>query len=680
MLPGWIKFVAALTFCCGRVLSDPIDHWTPRYPPALDPFLAAAAFGQGRFVAVGQAGAIFTSTDGSEWSRQPSLSTRFLYDIAYGKDRFVAVGNSGIVAQTRDAIYWNTAPRHEEDLNAIIFAQDKFVAVGDKGAVLVSEDGEDWRHVRVDTDDDLNAVTFGNGLFVAGGRGTNIFVSSDALNWTATPSTKPDRVPILDLCFGLGTFIAVTGRWGDFHTPDYILISTNGTNWADRALHRESFDFGKLGPRFISSCASGDGKLVLLGAGTLISTNGQDWSLAQKDHGSYQIEFLDDRFLSVGYNGSIGLSSNAVNWEWKRLGPVVPESTLNAIVAGNGLVLALPQWGEPLLSTDGTLWTNRAELATALGKNSGLPFSNTVAAATIANGTFYVLSYSGIYASTNGIDWTQRHSFSHPDYPAKIDYLNGRLIVVGADQTAGTSKSLVVTSSDGFTWTNRQVGGNWHLYGISYGNGRFVAVGSTLATSLDGEHWDFQPFPGTNFVTDVVFGNGIFVGVGVSSLGDTGVVQTSTNGLDWSAPILLPGTPLGLVRFAHGRFVAAGNGQFLSSPDGVNWTVHQKITSGEIRDFAFTGRDLVAVGSQHAIWTSGDLTRPWMTNVRAGIGGTLSLKLYLPPGPFYELQSSTDLFNWRALERLASGNYSASYTATIPSAATQGFYRILTLP
>ena len=50
---------------------------------------------------------------------------------------------------------------------------------------------------------------------------------------------------------------------------------------------------------------------------------------------------------------------------------------------------------------------------------------------------------------------------------------------------------VILTSPDGVTWTTRESISDTSLYGVTYGNSTFVAVGSggTILTSPDGVTW-----------------------------------------------------------------------------------------------------------------------------------------------------------------------------------------------
>jgi hypothetical protein len=69
------------------------------------------------------------------------------------------------------------------------------------------------------------------------------------------------------------------------------------------------------------------------------------------------------------------------------------------------------------------------------------------------------------------------------------------------------------------------------LYGVTYGNGIFVAVGDigTIITSPEGEIWTIRNSGTSDHLRGIGFGNNIFVAVGFN-----GTILTSPNGVTWT--------------------------------------------------------------------------------------------------------------------------------------------------
>jgi len=132
----------------------------------------------GRWVAVGAAGTMITSTDGSNWvgvtSVTPAITTD-LRDVAVlpSTALFTAVGVGGEVATSADGLVWTTETITTSDLLAVassVLGTSLFVAVGRAGVAFTSFDGVTWTARTTGTASDLFAVVNGGGQFVAVGQ------------------------------------------------------------------------------------------------------------------------------------------------------------------------------------------------------------------------------------------------------------------------------------------------------------------------------------------------------------------------------------------------------------------------------------------------------------------------------------------------------------------------------
>ena len=137
-------------------------------------------------------------------------------------------------------------------------------------------------------------------------------------------------------------------------------------------------------------------------------------------------------------------------------------------------------------------------------------------------------------------------------------------------------RGIILTSSDGVTWTSQTSGVSVVLYGITYSEslGLFVAVGAsgTILTSSDGVTWTSQ----TSGVSAALWGItysaslGLFVAVGYS-----GVIITSSDGVTWTSQTSGVSSTLRSVTYSEnlGLFVAVDySGTILISADGTTWT------------------------------------------------------------------------------------------------------------
>ena len=229
--------------------------WTvQKLPTSFTQNLNGIAFNSSgpKFVAVGDAGSVVTSTDGVTWTAgvvsttvQPKLNS-----IALGGSTYVAVGDGGAIYSRGDGTSWNArTAAGAGTLNAVAHLSGQFITVGAGGYVATSPDGVTWTPRNSSSKKDLRAVAFGASKFISAGAVTTadgayvivgdagtILISSDSITWTAPPSLPPTVTQNLyDVYFG-SRFIAV-GAGGvvvtstaDSATSLQWQATTSGTN------------------------------------------------------------------------------------------------------------------------------------------------------------------------------------------------------------------------------------------------------------------------------------------------------------------------------------------------------------------------------------------------------------------------------------------------------------------
>ena len=160
------------------------------------PNLNAIAYGAGKYVAVGANGTVVTSTNGTTWVTQSSLSTigwaagADAYSIIWNGAKFVVGGEDGYVATSADGITWTNSPSLRgtawgvtAEVNAITWSGTQFLAVGDTGRAATSPDGVTWTYQA-----GLKATTWGasNAYGVAWSGSTYTVVGADIVSPTST--------------------------------------------------------------------------------------------------------------------------------------------------------------------------------------------------------------------------------------------------------------------------------------------------------------------------------------------------------------------------------------------------------------------------------------------------------------------------------------------------------------
>ncbi len=191
---------------------------------------------------------------------------------------------------------------------------------------------------------------------------------------------------------------------------------------------------------------------------------------------------------------------------------------------------------------------------------------------------------------------------------------NGQFVAVGS----GTlSETEVFLSPDGARWNKVSLGqaarplsfsrdGAGVLYGIAWNGSRFAAAGERILMSADGKSWVVSATFSTCAFTRVTTNGSMFVAVG--GYYGNGCLATSPDGRTWTertSGIEGNAAVLSGVIWNGSRFVAVGNTNrgkfgitnvFLTSPDGVTWSRHLG-TRDRLVDIAWSGSLFIAVGS-----------------------------------------------------------------------------------
>jgi hypothetical protein len=247
--------------------------------------------------------------------------------------------------------------------------------------------------------------------------------------------------------------------------------------------------------------------------------------------------------------------------------------------------------------------------------------------------------------TTNGVDWTTRTSGFGSTLIYGVTYGDGLYVAVGESGT-------MTTSTDGITWTTRTSGfGTTTIRGVTYGDGLYVAVGvsGTLTTSTDGITWTTRTSGfGTTLIYGVTYGDGLYVAVGSS-----GKLTTSTDGITWTTRTSGFGSTIIFnVTYGDGLYVAVGeSGTMTTSPDGITWTTRTS-GFGSTRIWGVTYGDglYVAVGVSGTLTTSPDGIT-WTIRT-SGFGSTLIYGvtygdgLYVAVGESGTMTTSTDGITW----------------------------------
>ncbi len=163
-------------------------------------------------------------------------------------------------------------------------------------------------------------------------------------------------------------------------------------------------------------------------------------------------------------------------------------------------------------------------------------------------------------------------------------------------------------------WVNPRPQGN-HLISVAAGEGVIVAVGSsgTILVSSDGTEWEVRAATTEYALIDVTYGGGRFVAVGgktgFEGSPGLGVYLSSEDGWHWEERHRTSYFTPQAVNWNGARFVAVGiAGRVLISEDGTTWSDHDlPALEWDLADLVWDGSRYLAVGLEN--WFVGGLAR-----------------------------------------------------------------------
>jgi hypothetical protein len=244
-------------------------------------------------------------------------------------------------------------------------------------------------------------------------------------------------------------------------------------------------------------------------------------------------------------------------------------------------------------STDGTSWTERYDSNSGSGSNISL---NDVA---VGGGYYVAVGDDGtVVRSIDGVSWSNVTSSTSVDLQS-VSYGEGTFVVVGDESTGGSNPHVVLTSTNGSSWTDRSGGtvlplGNW-LFAVEYCSDRFLAGG-----------WDVEILgsinQGISFASSVsgsldirafAYGNGTYFAAG-RDLGNSSadINMVSLDGVNWTALTTTSQDNRNAVAYFNGTFITVGDNGSIWQSDVVSavsggfagWQLENSVALGFDRD------------------------------------------------------------------------------------------------
>ncbi|GHV60830.1 hypothetical protein AGMMS49587_03450 [Spirochaetia bacterium] len=226
------------------------------------------------------------------------------------------------------------------------------------------------------------------------------------------------------------------------------------------------------------------------------------------------------------------------------------------------------------------------------------------------DGKFVTVAYNSNKAaySTDGIGWNPATLPSSANWYG-VTYGNGTFVAVA---TSNSNKAAY--STNGINWTEATLPSSANWYGVTYGNGKFVAVtdsySNKAAYSPDGVNWTATTLPSSAYWRGVTYGNGKFVAVAY----DSNKAAYSPDGIDWIATTLPSRTYWYGVTYGNGMFVAVAynSNKAAYSKDGINnWTAVTLLSSAYWYGVTYgNGKFVVVADSNKAAYSTNGIDWP----------------------------------------------------------------------
>lgn len=308
--------------------------------------------------------------------------------------------------------------------------------------------------------------------------------------------------------------------------------------------------------------------------------NGYSYWKGSIDLNECQIKINDQIWWKPSYttvgDGSLGYSQVTVNAVTSAIDPDITsqnivegvnilgvegsaEITTIDITSPQLIAVASNSANAVLSNDDGLTWTNEA-----------LYSSSTWVSFAYGNGVYVLLAEDKVAYSSDGMSWTETTIDSGNDWNEVI-YNDGKFVAVTFYESP-----RIAYSTDGITWDVHSIPETGKDLQVVYGNGIYVVINqrnSTYAYSTDGITWNTSSLPSS--VTKISYGNGKFVAVG------SGSFIYSTDAINWVRDDLPESGVWGELLYGNGTFLcintAANQGgvgyHTLVSQDGMNWSV-----------------------------------------------------------------------------------------------------------
>ncbi len=488
--------------------------------------------------------------------RHPTPTLNELLDVAWANDRFIAVGRAGTIVSSTDGITWvshNSAT--SDDLRAVCWDGSRYIVMSGT-TVVTSSDGLTWNATALTSSLGTIKSIACNGTNYVTATTAGLYTSTDAVTWnTSTPQ----------LSSPLGVFYDTTNTKYVAFNFNTILSSIDGTNWTSSTHYLTNLqDVIWDGTQYVTVGYDGypTWKPRISTSADLVTFTPQTNPPAM----GIGISYSGTHYILVGINGEVASSADLVSWSLITGFPS-PAKIMRATATNGNLTtpvhVVVGLEGEIYSSTDGATWTLRKhQLTTAELMGAAWDSTNSVAVAVGRGGV--------ILSSSDLTTWSNQATNTTSDL-LSITWGNGLFVTTG-------DLGQISTSPDGVTWTTQTSGTKTPLQKVIWSGGSFVTIGNgTALRSTDGINWitaTTAPFTkaisliwdGSQFMmTD---GNNVYS----SATGDSWTLTGSVTGSGGVSTLAWDGSQY--------IATSSGGGAVFTSTTGASWTYQKTSTNG----------------------------------------------------------------------------------------------------
>jgi hypothetical protein len=640
--------------------------------------LRGLAYGPDIAVIVGDSGGIMTAPlndlrRGFRLVMEGVPHTGTYIDVAYGGGRFVAVGAAGQVAYSNNGTTWTAAPALSGQLNVVVY-KDGFFVAGGAGGIWYSENGDTWIASTVPTGFGVFDIVYGGDKWVAVG-GSGRIAYSGGIDTVRRPirgmNVLRGNIPVennsdISIRDGAANQMALTinlipveaERIITWTTPAGLLIEETATGITLTgvtpggphavtltATNPHNTATGKpaitqtLNVRVLSSDDPITIEEIVVRDGTLV---------INQDH-NFTLNVNGTKSLAIELVGPFGIEADG-DITWESDDPAVSvepaDDGLSAVLRGESVTTApvtitisaenALNPGDPVTFTFTVIvarppsgWTTTGVTAFGTGgadtsSVDGVAFGNGVWVAGGRHDGNAIIRYSPDGKTTwlgSGTDEDTSLTFAGTGTGALPATAIRSVIFDGTRFVAGDASGRVFTSTNGKDWSEPKPTGLTGVITLSYGGGKYIATGfgstdrfswssdlidwvtpAANATGAGAGHISRASAYGIVNGQDTwvfIFGNGVVrVTNELKGIDDT-VFESGTTGVTVN---------LTSVTFGNGRFVIVGaSGTVLQSLDGLTWSpALTSFGTGGQNIVIFSNGYFVAGGDSHSLRFSAD--------------------------------------------------------------------------